>query len=299
MTAAPFSFRRFLRSSAARQALLLILIFTVVEVATLGGAYVKMRRDVLAAAEAEAEREVAGFDLSATPRALTAIVGAQARATDPEETVIVFLPEGGGQTGNARALVDGDRIRLAPIAGYGELAKSGYVHEIRRLSGGVLIVGVSLARADALRETFAGLIVLSIAPTVLLSLALAAAIARRMARRAGRVEATLERLTAGDLSARVEPAPDAGDDLARIAAGVNRMAARQEAATEALRQVSADIAHDLKTPLQRISIRLHDLRARLEDGSEAAEAADRAAEEATRAVATFQSLLQIAQIEGK
>lgn len=298
MAAGGFPFGRIFRSSAVRQALALILVFAVVEAATLGGAYVKMRADVVATIRSDLEREVAGFDLSATPGALRAIVGAKARATDPKDLAIVFLTPDGRQTGNARAMVEGDAIRLTRRPDAAPLAAAGYAHEIRRLSGGVLIVAASLARADALRQTFVGLMAFSLAPTVLISLALAAFIARRTARRASRIEGALERLSAGDLAARVDPAPAGDDDLARIAAGVNRMAARQEAATEALRQVSADIAHDLKTPLQRVSILLHDLRGRIGD-DEAGQLADAATEEAERAVAVFQSLLQIAQIEGK
>ncbi|MEC7670712.1 MAG: HAMP domain-containing sensor histidine kinase, partial [Pseudomonadota bacterium] len=73
---------------------------------------------------------------------------------------------------------------------------------------------------------------------------------------------------------------------------------KQEAAVTALRQVSADIAHDLRTPLQRIAVLLSDLSGQLEDGTEQAKIADRATDEANRAVSVFQSLLQIAQIEG-
>jgi signal transduction histidine kinase len=75
------------------------------------------------------------------------------------------------------------------------------------------------------------------------------------------------------------------------------MAEAQAASVASLKQVSADIAHDLKTPIQRVSVLL----SRLEEAGLSGEQADiaaRAREETAGIVKTFQSLLQIAQIEG-
>lgn len=76
------------------------------------------------------------------------------------------------------------------------------------------------------------------------------------------------------------------------------MAQAQEQSVAALQQVSADIAHDLKTPIQRIAVLMADLRDRAVDGSPEADLAERAVAESDRAVGVFHSLLQIAQIEG-
>nr|WP_245218878.1 ATP-binding protein [Rubellimicrobium aerolatum] len=75
------------------------------------------------------------------------------------------------------------------------------------------------------------------------------------------------------------------------------MAGAQEASVAALRQVSADIAHDLRTPVSRIRLLLGDLLARLPEAGEEARIAGRAVEEADRAAAIFGALLQIAQVE--
>ncbi|MBF9033081.1 HAMP domain-containing protein [Rhodobacterales bacterium HKCCE2091] len=286
-------------STPLRQALILLVLFSVIEVATLGVAFVKMRADLGREIAVGLEREMAGFDLSATPRAMSAIVAARARASDPARSVIVFLSDDGSQTGNAVAEFDAETLRLVPGDPSRPLSEAGYLRRIERLSGGVLVLGASLEPVRDLRETFFSLVLLSLVPTILLSLAIAGMVARRTARRVDAVERVLSRLSAGDLSARLPDPGPAPDDLGRIAAGVNRMAARQEAATGALRQVTSDIAHDLRTPLQRISVLLQDLGHHLAPGSPEADLADRAQAEAGNAVSVFQAMLAIAQIEGK
>ena len=286
-----------LRSTPVRQALVIVAVVAAVNLLSLGGAYLKLRADLGETIRSELHQEIAGFDVAATPGALAALVAAKARAADPETTVFVFLRADGRQIGNAEAVVEGGEVRLTSRNAERPLGQSGYVHEVRRHAGGVLIVAESLAPIADLADTFLSLLVFSLVPTVLISLAVGALVARRSARRVERVEGTLESLAAGDLSARYDASDHLGDDLSRIGAGVNRMAMKQEAATEALRQVSADIAHDLRTPLQRISVLLHELKSTLPDSSEATVFADQAADEAARAVSVFQSLLQIAQID--
>lgn len=288
---------RLLRSSPLRQAGLLIAVVAVVTLATLGGAFLKMRGDLQAGLRADLARELAGFDVSATPGALATLVDARARATDPARTIFAFVGDDGRFAGNARVRISDTEVTLSEISPRLPLSQAGYVHETRRLSGGVLIVAQSLQPVRQLAETFLGLLVFSLVPTVLISLGLAALIAGRAARRVEALEATLNRIAGGDLAARVEVARG-DDDLVRIGRGLNRMAEKQQAATEALRQVSSDIAHDLRTPLQRIAVLLEDLQETLPEDSRAAGLASRASDQAARAVAVFGSLLQIAQIEG-
>ena len=148
-----------------------------------------------------------------------------------------------------------------------------------------------------MQETFLGLLSLAILPTLMISLGVGVWMALVSARRVRHIESTLAQLTRGDLSARV-PSADQNDDLSRIGAGINRMGASQEASMSALRQVSTDIAHDLKTPIQRIFVLLKNLRDRLTKDTPEADLADRALTETERAATVFQSLLMIAQIEG-
>lgn len=281
-----------------RQAIGLVAVVAVVNLVTLGLAYLSLRGATEQAMRANLVQHMAGFQVAASPSALEILVAAEANAADPAHRVFAYIAPDGRVTGNADAALTPNGVEISRMAEGRPLSDSGYFPLIERMSGGILILGESRAPVHELGETFLALLVLSLAPTVLISLGAGAVIASRARRRVDRIETVLGQLSEGKLDARIPAEPRREDDLARIGVQVNRMAAAQEAATEALRQVSSDIAHDLKTPLQRMTVLLHDLRDRLpDDGAEAA-LADRAIAEADGAVGIFHSLLQIAQIEG-
>src|SRR3977135_2914697 len=73
-----------------------------------------------------------------------------------------------------------------------------------------------------------------------------------------------ERIMAGDLTGRlpVGMITAGGDEFDRLSINLNRMLDRIEKLVEGMRQVSTDIAHDLRTPLTRLSRTLEKLGAR-------------------------------------
>lgn len=285
-------------STPMRQAIGLVAVVAVVNLVTLGLAYLNLRGGVEDGLRANLAQHMAGFQVAASPTALEILVAAEADAADPAQRVFVYIAPDGRVTGNADARLTGDGVEIRRKADGRPLGAYGYFPRVERMAGGILVIGESRAPLGELRETFLVLLALSLAPTVLVSLGAGAMIAARARRRVDQIEATLARLSEGALDARIPAEPGREDDLARIGAQINRMAAAQEASTEALRQVSTDIAHDLKTPLQRMAVILHELRDTLpDDGAEAA-LADRAIAEAEGAVGVFHALLRIAQIEG-
>lgn len=284
-------------STPMRQAIGLVAVFAVVNLLTLGIAYLSLRNSVEDGMRANLAQHMAGFQVAASPSALEILVAAEADAADPAQRVFVYIAPDGRITGNADAVLTAAGVQIGRKPEGRPLSDDGYFPLIERMAGGILIIGESRTPIEDLGETFLVLLLMSLGPTVLISLGVGAMIAARARRRVDLIEATLGKLSEGELSARIAPEPGRGDDLARIGVQINRMAAAQQASTEALRQVSADIAHDLKTPLQRMTVLLHDLRDSLEDDTAEAALADRAIAEADGAVGVFQSLLQIAQIE--
>lgn len=285
-------------STPVRQAMGLVVVFAVVNLVTLGFAYLSLRSSAEEAMRSNLVQLMAGFDAAASPGAAEVMVTAAAEAADPAHRVFAYIAPDGRVTGNADARLTADGVEIRPMPEGRPLGRDGYLPLIDRKAGGVLIIGESLTPIRELGRTFLGLLALSLVPTVLISLGLGAALAARARARVERIEQALGRLSEGALDTRIPAEPGRADDLARIGARINRMAEAQEAATEALKQVSADIAHDLKTPLQRMTVLLHDLREGLAPGSREAGLADRALAEAEGAVAVFQGLLRIAQIEG-
>jgi signal transduction histidine kinase len=76
------------------------------------------------------------------------------------------------------------------------------------------------------------------------------------------------------------------------------MAEAQGAAMDSLRQATADIAHDLRTPIQRVAVTLDRLRRQTELSADQTIHVDQALAETDRIARTFEALLRIAQIEG-
>lgn len=116
----------------------------------------------------------------------------------------------------------------------------------------------------------------------------------------GRIDAVTEasrKIMSGDLSRRV-PISGSGDELDRLSEGLNAMLARIEELMLALREVSDNIAHDLKTPLTRLRNRAE---AALRDSAGDAsyrEGLVKTIEEADDLITTFNALLLIARLEG-
>ncbi|MET4129731.1 HAMP domain-containing sensor histidine kinase [Roseovarius sp. MBR-6] len=286
-----------LRSSPVRLAVGLVILFALVNLLSLGLAWLKIRGNVEAQIAANLDQQIAGFRVTRDPRTLATLVEAEAAAVDPANRILVFVSPGGVSYGNAIAEIRGREISLSQREEGRALSKVGYEYRTRAMAQGLLVVAESRRALRETEEIFVAVLIFSILPTVLISLGVGTWIAIASARRVGRIESALRLLEEGNFAARVAE-QGRRDDLARIGAGIDRMAQAQEAAISALRQVSADIAHDLKTPIQRISVILADLGERLADGSTEAEMAARAAAEAERAAAVFQSLLLIAQLEG-
>jgi signal transduction histidine kinase len=113
-------------------------------------------------------------------------------------------------------------------------------------------------------------------------------------RRLAAISGTAEAIIDGDLARRV-PVRGANDDLDRLALTFNRMLDRIAGLMESLKQVSSDIAHDLRTPLTRLRQKLE---AGLASPQERGQALEGALVDLDTILDTFAALLRIAQIEG-
>ncbi len=108
-----------------------------------------------------------------------------------------------------------------------------------------------------------------------------------------RISATLDKVAQGDLSARI-PTRQGRSDLARVSGDVNKMLDQVEHLLISQEQISNDIAHDLRIPLQRLRQRLERM-ATL--GPASAEEIAASIAQTEDIIATFNALLRIAQIE--
>lgn len=119
---------------------------------------------------------------------------------------------------------------------------------------------------------------------------------RNMLRRVERVNRTAERVMAGNLSDRV-PVMGTGDEFDQLAANLNGMLDQIERLMTAMREVTDNVAHDLKTPLARLRARLELTLLSHADAAAQDEAIRAAIDEADRLLATFNALLSITEAE--
>ena len=121
-------------------------------------------------------------------------------------------------------------------------------------------------------------------------------VARRVLRRIDAMRVSARALMAGDMTERL-PVSGSGDELDRLAMGLNQMLARIGELMSGLREVSDNIAHDLRTPLTRL--RNHAEEALRVDGDKDAyrTALLRTIEESDGLIRVFDALLMIARAE--
>ncbi len=159
-----------------------------------------------------------------------------------------------------------------------------------------LTVGTSLAGSNdiggivvtALGWTIGGLAVV----TLLVGVAAAASGQRRL----DTIANTMEQIAHGNLAARI-PRTRRGDDIDALVGSVNAALDRLAALVEGMRQVSVDIAHELKTPLNRLSIAVSGAVEAADAGRENLPLLEEAQAEIQQITSIFDAMLRIAQIE--
>jgi signal transduction histidine kinase len=163
-------------------------------------------------------------------------------------------------------------------------------------SGFRLLIGRDLEERRRLFDIVANAAQWSVLIVVVLGLGGGIFVARRVLRRIDAMTGTTQRIMAGDLSGRL-PVGRSGDELDRLAENLNAMLERIEALMMGLKEVSDNIAHDLKTPLTRLRNRAEEALAKSGSEAEYRNALERTIEESDGLIRTFNALLMIARAE--
>jgi signal transduction histidine kinase len=165
------------------------------------------------------------------------------------------------------------------------------------VAGGYLFVGWSTNQLNEMEEMVVGSFAWGLAASIALALAGGWVMSSRLMRRIETVSNTSRNIIGEDLRQRL-PVTQAGDELDHLAGSINAMLDRIQTLMEDLRQVTTDIAHDLRTPLTRLRQRL-ELASRPEiDAQKVRETLGLTVLEIDSILAIFAALLHIAQLQG-
>lgn len=115
-------------------------------------------------------------------------------------------------------------------------------------------------------------------------------------RRIDAITRTCQSIIAGRFNDRI-PLRGSGDELDGLSIAINNMLDRISTLLDNLRQVSSDVAHDLRTPLTHLRSRLEETRQKSVTTDDYAAAVTRSIEDTDHLLVIFAALLRISQIE--
>ncbi len=165
------------------------------------------------------------------------------------------------------------------------------------LPGGYrFLVGRDLNDEQALLEHTLGVILAVIVATFLLVIPGSLLLGRHTLRRINAVSRTAGEIMEGDLSRRI-PITSRDDEFDQLGHKLNAMLERIERLMTGLRQVTDNIAHDLRSPLNRLRNRLEVTLLETRDSDEYQAVLEQAIIDVDALLKTFNALLHIAQAE--
>lgn len=208
-------------------------------------------------------------------------------------------PDGRQAAGTLPAAPSGlgwSKIRLAP--GGGAPTRRLLVFTERLPDGSILSTGQGLASGDAQMMAVNRTLLACGALGVIFCVGASYLFTRRDWRRIAAVARTAQAVSAGQLDVRTPVGPGAPrDDVDNLARTFNTMLDRVSALLGQVRQVSTDIAHDLRTPLTRLRQKLERLTAQAENDPVMLEAIRGLDRDVSEILRTFDAMLQLSEIE--
>lgn len=228
---------------------------------------------------------------------------AQVRSSRDGASLFAFVDAGSGQAlgslrvaepfEGARRLLVGQDIPESDVTGTAN-AEAYLAYGIRTDLGWVIAARDEAWVAES-GEILIQTTAWSLALAALLSMGLAVVIARKNERRIDGMDRVLDEVGEGRLDRRIG---DTGnDDLAALAVRVDRMLDRLEAEVASIRQVSTDVAHDLRAPLARLRMRLEPQALSSEVPTETRHEIGSALMDIDAISATFDAILRLARLQ--
>jgi len=160
-----------------------------------------------------------------------------------------------------------------------------------------LLVGRDTSRNDALLDALKTASIGGLVLAAVLAVAAGLAVSHNLLGRVETMRAKIAEILRGVRHERVEVSPR-GDEFDELARQFNRLLDENDRLVEQVREATNNIAHDLRTPLQRMHARLEAALAAPTTSDETRATLEALSADTHRLLETFNGLLQIARIEG-
>ncbi|MBZ9755695.1 HAMP domain-containing histidine kinase [Mesorhizobium sp. ESP6-5] len=160
----------------------------------------------------------------------------------------------------------------------------------------IMLVGRDLGEPERFRAVIRRSLMLALGMMALGGILIWFFVGRAALKRIDGVSEASRRIMGGDLSGRL-PVTGAGDEFDRLSENLNAMLARIATLNEGLKQVSDNIAHDLKTPLTRLRNRAEATLSGKQKTSDYRQALEGTIAESDQLIKTFNAILMISRLE--
>jgi hypothetical protein len=294
-----------LRTQAFRIVLVYVFLFAVSATVLVGFTYWNTERALDAQTDAIIEAEITGLAEQYQRLGLMGLMDSIKNRSEHEGQGLYLLADNEGRT------LAGNLIGWPPsVTQAGVISEFKYDRQVQNqlvtrrargkaflLVGGFqLLVARDVDEREMTRRLFTTTLPWSVGLMLLFGLLGGALISRNMLRRLDTINRTSAQIVAGDFSRRV-PVTGAHDEFDVLAENLNRMLERIERLMKGMREVADSVAHDLRTPLNRLRNRLEDAQRRMASQGPQVEDIEAAIAETDNLIATFNALLLIAEAD--
>ncbi|XSG81189.1 MAG: ATP-binding protein [Methyloligella sp. ZOD6] len=293
------------RTTAFRLSLLYLAVFGLA--ATLAIGYIYWNTNILLSRQLDQtiQAELSGLAEQYRAGGLRQLVSTIAKRSETPGNSLYFVADKNGRriAGNLGSISPELLKETGPVEfAYSRPAQGGVERRLAfanvfHLADGVqLLVGRDIEDRRVLSHVTRSAILWGLGVMALFGIGGGLLVSRNLLARIDAITETSRKIMAGDLSGRL-PRNHSGDELDRLSASLNQMLARIEQLMAGLREVSDNIAHDLKTPLTRLRNRVERALHDPEGEDDYRETLEKTIDEADNLIKTFNALLSIARME--
>ncbi len=302
----PAALPSLLKSTTFRLALSYLGIFTVSAVALLALVSWSTSTFIEWQVQETVEAEAVGLSEQYRERGikgLAEIVGERARSDTERRTVYLLVsPQDERIAGNLfgwpadELEVDGWLRFSIERVGEGRFATEVTARNYTLPDGYRLLVGRSLHDAKRVKSAINRALAWGLALTILLGIVGGYLTSRHLLQRVYAMSRTARRIVGGDMTSRMSSS-GAGDEFDQLAETFNEMMDQIERLVESIRTVTDNVAHDLRTPLNRLRSRIDVALLSDTDAAGLRQTLEETQAEADNLLATFNALLTISHAE--